>query len=430
LGVARGKTGSLEGALTIVSIGWLFTPLVNTKAGITMNGLLHLPIPRMQLFSIKLLSLLVPPYGWMVAAGSLIVCYPLSQGPKPIIGTMGGLLFTGSCCLTGVTIAQLMSVSSWRKLLGFLLAIFAILSALQVTISHVHLDLLLTFSPVAIAAQTALGNGSWRGIGLLAGLTAVAYFAALWSFQQSLESSSNRHSRKIVVLNPFIFLGRIGAFLTKDLRYFRRLLDPYFGLLASALCSWYLSSAQVPSIEVLTRFIVIIFAPNASLVFNCFGLDNRSALDRYSLLPLSGKTIIAGKNLAYVLIMSVEILPVVILGAWRLGFWAASLCLAEAALLALAYMTWGNWIAIKHAFKMQFFRVASGGSVIHAIAGLAFGSLPGVFLISLSKAGETLNWMLITLVFLFYGALYLNSVQRGGMDFDLRPDSFREFINS
>jgi hypothetical protein len=223
---------------------------------------------------------------------------------------------------------------------------------------------------------------------------------------------------------PFKFYpGKTGGLSAKDFRYFQRLLDSYVGLLAGALCSLYLIAVNTASPPVFWVFILIILVSNGSLTFNCFGLDNRSGLNRYTILPVNGKAILFSKNLAFVTVITIQLFPMTLLAGWRLGLGIAFLGLIESALLALAYLIWGNWMAVNHPFMMQLYRFSSGGSPIEAIGGALFGSLPGVlaiWLFQLNKPGFL--WAILFLL-PFYSALYLYSLLLAGRNFERKRES-------
>src|SRR6185503_1991000 len=113
--------------------------------------------------------------------------------------------------------------------------------------------------------------------------------------KQSLQVAPRSRSQKVTIFNSLRIPGPAGALAAKDFRYFRRLLDPYLGVLAAALGCLYLASAQFPSTGLLLLFILIVFLPSSPLAFDSFGLDNRAGLDRIKLLPVTGKTVLLSK---------------------------------------------------------------------------------------------------------------------------------------
>lgn len=422
--LAAGKTAMLERLLIGIFLVWLFPLVSNAQLSISTRVLRHLPLSVKELFGIKAISLLIPPYAWMIVAGSLAICYPLVHAPSPLGGVSAALLFIVMSWLAGLTIAQLLSIAFWRKLLCAAAIGLLCVGGLYLMSGKDQMGLSRTssFLPINLVARAAVTKQPWLAIGTLSVLTVIALCASLWSFRQSLGSTASRRSQKNMTFTSFKFLGKMGGLSAKDLRYFRRLLDPYLGLLAGALCSLYLVTADVPSSDVFWIFIIIIFVPNASVAFNYFGLDNRSGLNRYALLPIKGKEIILSKNLAFVTVISIQVFLMTLLAGWRLGLGVAALGAVQAALLALANMTWGNWMAVNHPFKMQFFRLSSGGSPIDALGGVVFGSLPGIVAIWLFHENKPGVLWIIILMLLLYGALYLCSVIWAGRNFERKQE--------
>jgi hypothetical protein len=105
----------------------------------------------------------------------------------------------------------------------------------------------------------------------------------------------------------------------------------------------------------------------------------------------------------------------ILLAVWHLGLGPALLGVIEGSLIAIAYMTWGNLIAIGHRFKMEFFRFSSGGSPIDALAGVIFGSLPGAIAIRLF--GWSYWWAIIAMTIVYCG-MYWASLVWSGRKFD------------
>jgi hypothetical protein len=269
------------------------------------------------------------------------------------------------------------------------------------------------FSPATLVTKITLAESFWLPLGLLLLMFIVCGIAALWTFKLSLDANEQYRSRKLSLISTFI--GKTGPLSAKDLRYSARLLDLYFGVLVSAMGCFYLVFAAERSPEVFWLFIVVVFLPNASFVFNSFGLDTRSGLKRYALFPISGSEIVWSKNIAFLVLVTLQLAPLFILGLWSLEISAVTLGLVESILLALAYMTWGNFLSTAHRFQIQFFRFSSGGSPIDALVGVLFGTAPGVIAVLLF--GRRLWWVAIAMLVL-YSALYLLSLSWSGKRFN------------
>jgi hypothetical protein len=258
--------------------------------------------------------------------------------------------------------------------------------------------------------------GEWTGgaIVSLFALLAIAYLAALWSFGESLEARTKSRAQNRWLLDSFKLPGRLGGLITKDFRYFRRLLDPYLGVLVVILCAVHLVIAVAPSADVFRISILLVFSANSAVAFDLFGLENPSSLDRYTLMPLTGRATLLSKNLACALLIGAQLFPLLLLALWRLGLWISFGGIIEALSLAVAYLAWGNWMSVSHPLKMQFYRFSSSSAALaDSIAGLIFGSLPGVVAIYGLRQGQR-GILLISLVSSVFFGLYVLSLTRFG----------------
>ena len=380
INLSQGKSALLEALLAGIFVAWCFPLAGGGQAGIATRRWLHLPLTLKELFRIRVISLLIPPTSWIVISASLLILFPLAHAKRPFAGTVAASLFIVTSGLIGLTLSHLITVVFWRRVLVSVAVLVASVVGLYLNSGKDQIPFLQfsQFLPSTLVVRAAVGQRPVIAIVILAALCVAAYSAALWSFGLSLETTASRGSGRTLTFAPFSFPGRLGGLLGKDFRYFRRLLDVYLGLLAAAAGCIHLITAQVPSRGIFLVIISIVFLLNAAVPFNSFGLDTRPGLDRYTLFPLSGRLIVVSKNLAYVTIISGQALPLIVLAGWRLGIPTSVFGLLEAAALACAYLTWGNWMSVSHPQKMHFFRFASSGAALaDALAGVAFGSLPG-----------------------------------------------------
>lgn len=424
INLPQGQTRVFDSLLLVVFLAWMFPLASGARTNITTRKLLHLPLTLRELFGIKLITLLIPPYSWVILGGSLAICYPIIGAQNPVSGIVAALLFVVFSALLGLTIAQLLSMSFWRKL--FLLALILIGLIVVYLVQKDGVGPLLSLSlslPTSLVSRAAVGEQSWVAVGKLAGLVTLAFLAALWSFKKSLEVVPKRRTQKLTIFDPFRIRGAVGGLAAKDFRYFRRLLDPYLGVLVAALGSFYLVIADVPSAGLFQAFLLSVFVPSSPLAFNSFGLENRAGLDRLKLMPVTGRTILLGKNLAFTMIVGVQVAPLILLAGWRLGLPVAIVGIVEAAALAAMYLAWGNWMSVNHPLKMQFFQFSSSsGLVVESLAGIMFGSLPGMIAIYfMHTEGFKATWK-IALVVLVSLAFYFMVLSRVSTRFELKQN--------
>jgi hypothetical protein len=135
-------------------------------------------------------------------------------------------------------------------------------------------------------------------------------------------------------------------------------------------------------------------SPSAGLAFNSFGLDTRSGMDRYGLLPASGTAIIRSKNLAFVIIMSAQVLPLILLSGWRSGLLTAFATVGSSDVFGHSVHVLGKLdvgdVAVADAFLPVLRR--QPGRSLEIIAGVTVNSLPGVLILYLIRAyGDASN---------------------------------------
>jgi hypothetical protein len=199
--------------------------------------------------------------------------------------------------------------------------------------------------------------------------------------------------------------------------------------MVGGVCCFYLISAESPSLEVFWIFLIILFLFESVGPFNFFGLDKPEGFDRYTLLPLNGQMVLLSKNMTFVTLMSAQLIVMLALVTWRLGFSAALLSIGEAAALAFAYMAFGNWISVRHPNKMQVYRFSSGGPLPETIAGLVLGTLPGaVGLAFLIKAHPPITWMLGLILLIVMGTYGFSLVWCGKL-FEHRREKIKQALS-
>lgn len=422
VGLTNGKTSVLQSLLAGIFVAWLFPLASGRSERASAERLLHLPLSLSQLFAVRLISLFNPPPAWLIAVGSLAICYPLLSAPNPVGGIVAALLFIATSWQVGVSLAQLVSVANWRR--GFVGVFLAVLLGATFYLlrgpDSPSLAALRHYNPRLLVVNAALGNHALRAIGVLSILLLVASSLAVWSFRQSLRTTTRSSRQRL--LPALRIPGRFSGLVAKDLRYFRRLLDRYFGVLACILCGIHLVLATAPSADVVRIAILLVFVGNSSIAFNLFGLDSRSGLERYALMPLSGTATLLSKNVAFALLVSGQLFPVLILAGWRLGLSVSGGGFIEALSLASGYLACGNWMSVRHPIRLQFYRFSSSGAALaDSIGGLIFGSVPGVVAIYCLRENAGAGWIVLPVTLVFIG-LYAASIFKFGKRFERRRE--------
>lgn len=418
--LAHGDSARYEALLIGVFFIWMLPVMGESWRSIGSRALLHTPLTSRELFLIRLGSVFVSPVTWVIVACSLALGYPLANAPNPLAGMAALVLFLLFSLAMSLTIAHVLSSAAMRKLLlGAMVVLSVLVGGLWLTKS----TLAFAWWPNRLAAHAAVQTDAFRPIAALAALTIAAFGLSLWTFTRSLQYAGSRRSQTFTVLGLIHFPGRFGGLLKKELRYFVRLLDVYFALPIVILFVIYLASNPEPSASVFRVVLIVLFLPWISMASNCFGLDSPLGLDRYSLFPLSGRDILLGKNLAFALLFMILVGAIFPLAFWRFGAGITALGFVELVLMALAYLSWGNWMSVRDPYKIQFYRFSAGGSPADAIIGMLFGSVPGLIMV---YSGGAL-WTIVLLI-LVYSALYYLSLTRSGRRFEARREEIRQSL--
>lgn len=424
----RGETARYETLLNVVFFAWMVPVMGESRRSIASRSLLHFPLTSSELFLIRTGSVFCSPLSWIVVALSLTLAFPVAVTEHPVTGMIGlfALLLLG--LFVSLTIMHLLQGALARRLSFVVLLIVSIVAGLlwmqkQTQIATTFRSLL----PHRLVVDAATSSTPFRSVVVLLALTAFCAVLALWTFKLTLHSQQARRSQRIFGLNQPP--GKFGGLLKKDLRYSSRLLDVYLVLLIIILFNMYLSSDPGPSDIAFAIVIAVLFLPFLSLVFNCFGLDSGLAFDRYTLFPISGKEKLFSKNLAFAVVLFGMLATILPFAFWRLGTHVTFLGLLEFIAVTLAYMFCGNWFSVKQPFRMQFYRFASGGSLVDMIIGIIVASAPAAITVYLFAIEDSrIGWKLAVVALLCL-ALYLLSLSRSARVLESQREQIRRALS-
>jgi hypothetical protein len=401
--VANGETTRYETLLIIAFLAWLVPVMAESRRSISSRDLLHLPLSTTELFVIRLGSVFCSPLVWITAVVSLALSYPVALAPDPLTGFMALIVYLLLGLFTSLALMHVLQSALARKLSVSVLFVVSVVTGLfWLTGKRVEsLSPLTDLLPHRLASAAAVSPTPVRSLTFLVVITAVSILLARWTFVLTLEPGQNRRSQRFALFALPQLPGKFGGLLRKDLRYWSRLLDLYLALPIVVLFNIYLAVNFAPSATALFVVIGMLFWPCASIAFNCFGLDSPLGLDRYTLFPLSEKEKLFSKNLAFWVVMTVLLFTILPFAIWTLEPSASGIAVLEFVGMGLAYAAIGNWLSVKQPFRMQFYRFASGGSVVDAIMGMLFASVPAALtVILLWKVGIVLPLYLA--IYLFF----------------------------
>ena len=382
--LTNGQTSKYHALLQVVFLVWMMPALAESRRSISSRALLRFPLTNYDLFLIRLGSVFLSPFTWIIGAASLVLIYPLAKADHPIAGILALLTFLLLGLFTGLTITHLLNNAFMRRIaFAALLFLTAGIGLIWFNKQMGILRSLPQFLPHQLAAAAAASSTPLRYVAVLGAILLVIVIVSFWTFRFTLQPRQDRRAQSFSIFSLVQFPGRFGGLLKKDLRYFSRLLDLYFALPFVVLFNLYLASSDAPSATAFWIAVPVLFLPCVAMAFNSFGLDDPLGFDRYALLPLNGKEKLASKNLAFAMVMIALFATILPLALLKMEAWVIAIGFVELVLVGLAYAAYGNCMSVKQPFKMQFYRFASGGSAVDTVMGMIFGSVPAAALIYL-----------------------------------------------
>lgn len=423
--LAIGQTARMERLLFPLAVAWFYSLFENSLLSLSPKNLFRYPLTINSLLLIRIGSFFISPVTMLIVAGSLLGALPLLVAPRPFIGIVAALLFFVIVASLGLSLSHMMSSAALRRRLMIMAPV--VIVPIGVVLFAVgrdavrRLGVMVLFTPIRLVTRAAVTPGYWTALTSLTTLIACAALAVLllrWSFGRSLSDQEAHRPRANRAARFFRFPGRLGGLVRKEQKYFRKLPTPWMGLLfALAYSQIFWLGAPYPATY--HSIILLVFLMNTGLSWNGFGLDEPSEINRYMLFPLRGRDILLGKNLGFMVIVAVQLSVMLPFALWRLGWREVSFGLIEAAALFLAYLAWGNLASVIAPFKMRFYRMESGGSLITAMIGLALCSIPCVVIILLTRLNSELMAVKIASVLALTALAYLGSLHLAGRKFEL-----------
>lgn len=114
--------------------------------------------------------------------------------------------------------------------------------------------------------------------------------------------------------------GRLGGLIQKDLRQLLSVLDPFVALALAASCLAYRTMSRSSDPEAFTILTLVVVVALSTWAQCLFGLDVPAGLLRYRILPMHGFQILLAKDIAFLIVLLVLILPLAPLPGLAAGF--------------------------------------------------------------------------------------------------------------
>lgn len=436
----------MEMGLNSVMMGWLFIPVMTGTTTAEGRGLQPVrlgqyPLGQGQLLTIGLLSHLIQPVYWLLAASSLVAMLPLWQVAQVPAGLAAGALFLIFSALLAWSLelfgSALFSSRHGREmmLLMIFLTTIPVLTlingefsldegAVIFSLNH-HQWLLLNqdatagllprlqvISPATWVSGVADGRHAILGLSLLAFAAGFSALLAGLSLRRVMlhppASLRGRRSTGRPIGTLPLVAPKLAPLVIKEFRYLTRTLDHLMGLALGWIgFGWVMIKPEHLFLVVPLGVMNIVFNESA-IPLNVFGLD-RAGVDRYRLLPLTGRQVMLTKNLAYFALVCLHISPLILAGLIRRAFGLTCATVLATIAVTLVTAAWGNRASIHSPAPRAFFNFDSkeqtGGGLALLLAGLLWLVPVAVFLglrnVSMSAMLASMG-LLVVLGFFIY----------------------------
>lgn len=426
--LSEGQTTRYETLVMIVFLAWMVPVMGESRRSISAGSLLHFPLTAFELFVIRVGSVFCSPLSWIIVVLSLALGLPLMSSEHPLPGLIGLIVFLLLGLFVSMTIAHLLQGAMARRMALVVLLVVSVAGGLIWLERQTQFAVgLRSLQPHRLAVAAAVSPSPLRAVAALIAITAGFAILAFWRFTLTLHAQKSRRSQRSGFATQLP--GKFGGLTKKDLRYSSRLLDIYLVVPIVVLFNMFLPSDPTPSALAFSIVIGVLFFPCMSIAFNCFGLDSALGFDRYTLFPLSGRSTLLSKNVAFAALMVAPFATILPLAFWQLGPKVTFVGLMEFTATLLAYVACGNWFSVKQPYKMRFYRFASGGSLVDTVIGIMFASVPAaltVYLFAIEDAGAI--WKIGGVLLLTVG-LYLVSLSRAARALETGPEQIRRALS-
>ncbi len=235
-------------------------------------------------------------------------------------------------------------------------------------------------------ASLILSPVTWAGVLILLKTASIAVavgfcaFAVLVQIAAALARYAVRRNRHWDLLRDIPrFPGRLGALVRKDLREMLSVLDPYAAVILSlggAAYRMWGRHADPMAFSILGLLVALALSTYSQ---SLFGLELGSGLTRYHLLPLAGWQILLAKDIAFLALLFVLLLP---------------LDKGPGMTLGLAALAIGHYSSLSFELPHQRWRFTGGrvwpAGTLQAAGGTALGFLEhqrGIVVLAFTAAG-------------------------------------------
>ena len=321
-----------------------------------------------------------------------------------------------------MSVSQPPGIARWRRRLLVALAVAFALASVYYG-ARPLIASLMAANPATLVTTVAVATTPYAmavPVAVLLVSAAAVWHLLLWSVRRSLhDGTSGQTARRATSIARLP--GRFGPLVHKEQRSVSWVLDLWMGLLLGLAAAALSLSASLPSTFRQTMF-VIVCALNANVTMNCLGLDRPAGLTRYLLLPIRGKDLLLAKNVAVMIVVAVQLMLLLAIGAWQSGFAQLGAEVVVAAVLILAHLAWGNVLSVVEPRRTEPHRFAAPSDFMTWSVSALIGSTPGVAVIVLLRSDSPVTALAVAVIVLLTMAAYYSSLRYAGRSFERRME--------
>ena len=420
--LAAGQTASMDRLLLMPWLLWLVVLSEDLNVSLSSDRLRRFPLDVRSLLALRLLSLFLSPIAWLATIVSLLGLSPLLSARHPLLGSLAAVFFFALTIGVGMSVSQPPGIARWRRRLLVALAVAFALASVYYG-ARPLIASLMAANPATLVTTVAVATTPYAmavPVAVLLVSAAAVWHLLLWSVRRSLhDGTSEQTARRATSIARLP--GRLGPLVHKEQRSVSWVLDLWMGLLLGLAAAALSLSASLPSTFRQTMF-VIVCALNANVTMNCLGLDRPAGLTRYLILPIRGKDLLLAKNVAVMIVVAVQLMLLLAIGAWQSGFAQLGAEVVVAAVLILAHLAWGNVLSVVEPRRTEPHRFASPSDFMTWSVSALIGSTPGVAVIVLLRSDSPVTALAVAVIVLLTMAAYYSSLRYAGRSFERRME--------
>jgi hypothetical protein len=119
-------------------------------------------------------------------------------------------------------------------------------------------------------------------------------------------------------------------------------------------------------------------------------------------------------------VVAVQLMPLLAVGAWQSGFVQLGAETMVAGVLTVAHLAWGNVVSVFEPRRSEPYRFASPGDLVTTSVSALIGSTPGVATIVMLRFESGVTALAIAGIVLLTVAAYYGSLRYAGRSFERR----------